>query len=402
MTIRQLKETQGALAKQMLALNDNNKGAAWTAEVQGQWDALMADHDRVDAEITRREKLERIVIDDPAPAPVAMQSPAAVDEKAQSRGLFHAWVRDGYKGMSAEQLRSISAAMSTTTPAEGGHTVPTVVATEILDALRAYGAMRNVATVIRTAGGNPMNYPTSDGTAEVGEIIAENQTATELDLTFGVVTLTTFKYSSRVVPVPFELLQDTAVDLEGYIRARLVERLGRITENHFTSGTGSGQPWGIVTRATLGKTGANGQTTSIVYDDLVDLEHSVDPAYRRNARFMLADSSVRILKRMKDADNRPIWLPGYDAGLAGGAPQTILGYPYVVNQAMAAMAANARSVLFGDLSRYVIRDVMDVTMFRFTDSPYTIKGQVAFLAWMRSTGNLLDTAAVKCYANSAT
>jgi hypothetical protein len=102
--------------------------------------------------------------------------------------------------------------------------------------------------------------PTSDGTAEVGEIIAENTTATSADISFGTKSLVAYKYSSKVVAVPFELLQDSNVDVEAFVRKRLATRLGRITNTHFTTGTGSSQPNGVVTAATTGYTCANSTT----------------------------------------------------------------------------------------------------------------------------------------------
>ena len=116
---------------------------------------------------------------------------------------------------------------------------------------------------------------------------------------------------------------------------------------------------------------------------------------------MMADSSLKILRKLKDTSNRPVFLPGYD-GLGAKMGDSLLGYPIVINQDVAAMAANAKSVLFGDFSKYIIRDVLQATMFRFNDSAYAKLGQVGFLMWMRSGGNLTDTKAVAYYTNSAT
>lgn len=109
-------------------------------------------------------------------------------------------------------------------------------------------------------------------------------------------------------------------NIEAYIQKLLALRLGRIQGKHHTIGTGSGQPMGAVTGSTLGKTGATGQTTSVTYDDLVDLEHSVDPIYRASARWMMHDDTLKVLRKIKDSQNRPIFVPGYETGNPGGAP----------------------------------------------------------------------------------
>jgi HK97 family phage major capsid protein len=335
------------------------------------------------------------------------------------KALFNKWIRGGDAALSAEEWTKVRATMSTTTGSEGGFTVPSLISSQLYDAMKAFGAMRSVADIIRTADGRPLSFPGSDGTAEVGEVIAQNVTATAADPTFTSTSLNVFKYSSKIVAAPFELLQDSTIDMEAFIRTRLAQRLGRIGNQHFTTGGGTTVPDGVVPRASLGKVGTTGQTATIIYDDIVDVIHAVDPSYRSvNAAFMTSDSLLKVIRKLKDSQNMPIWLPNRNAGVAVAAASTLdggytaqdraasfdtlLGYPVYVNNDMASPAANAKSLVFGDFSYYKIRDAMDVQMFRFTDSAYTKLGQVAFLAWARMGGNLLDTKAVVYYAHSAT
>jgi HK97 family phage major capsid protein len=300
----------------------------------------------------------------------------------------------------------VRATMSTGTNPEGGYTVATEVATSILDALRQFGGMRAVADVITTTQGGPMNWPTSDGTSEEGEIVDENGTASDLDVAFGVKSLPVFKYSSKVVTVPVELLQDSSVDIEAFVRQRLATRLARIQNRHFTLGTGASQPFGVVPAAAVGVTAANStsQVTAVTYDSLVNLQHSIDPAYRElgNCRWMFNDTTLRELRKIKDGQQRPIFVPGYETGAPAGAPDRLLGSPITINQSVASMAASARSILYGDFSYYKIRDVLDVTLQRYTDSAFARKGQVGFLAWARAGGNLVDVGgAIKVFVNAA-
>jgi HK97 family phage major capsid protein len=402
-SIQDLREQRGALAKELNARMDTGK--AWTPEDQTVYDANIAQIDAIDAQIGRISALNERVASDALEGRVVEATARAVrDNGGDPRAVFQKWLRGGDGALNAADMATIQNTMSTTTNSEGGFTVATEVAQSVLENLKAFGGMREVANVIQTAQGNPINFPTSDGTSEVGEILAENASATDLDPTFGVRTLAAHKYSSKVVTVPYELLQDTSVDVEAMVRARLATRIGRITNAHFTTGTGSGQPNGVVTATSVGKTGTTGQTLTVTYDDLVDLQHSVDPAYRalNNEKFMMNDSTLRSIRKLKDSQNRPIFVPGYETGVPGGMPDTLLGSPVVINQDVATMAANAKSILFGDFSFYTIRDVMEVTLFRFTDSVFTRKGQVGFLAWSRHGGQMIDVNAVKFYANSAT
>lgn len=407
MSLQAMRERRNSLVQQAKHLNAEH-GDKWTAELQAKYDALVTEIGAIDDNIARQQKLLDLEADKVFEN--MMQRPGApagqVDEP-NAKNQYSRFLRIGMNALTAEEHQIIIRnAMSVGgAGSEGGYTVQTDIAKTVTEALKKYGGMRQVAEIIQTAQGNPINYPTSDGTSEEGEIIGENAPASALDPSFGTKSLNVYKYSSKIIAVPFELLQDSAVDVESFVNARIVTRLGRVTNKHFTVGTGVGQPTGIVTAAGVGRVGAAGQTLSVTYDDVVELQHSVDPAYREagNTRFMMHDTSVKVIRKLKDNNGRPLWVPDFDQGITLGMGGTLAGSPVTVNQHMPVMAANASSILFGDHSYYKIRDVMAVTMFRFNDSVYTTKGQVGFLAWMRSGGNFVDIGgAVRSYQNSAT
>jgi HK97 family phage major capsid protein len=207
-------------------------------------------------------------------------------------------------------------------------------------------------------------------------------------------------YTSKLVRVSLQLLNDNAFDLESWLAGVLGRRIGRAQNQHFTTGTGTAQPEGVQTNAVIGKTGATGQTTSVTYDDLIDLIHSVDPAYRNSGRaqFMLNDASLSAARKLKDGQNRPLWEPSIQVG----TPDGLLGYGYTINQDMPVMAANAKSIMFGDFyAGYLIRDVQDVQLLRLAER-YADYLQVGFLAFARTDGTPQDTAAYRAYRNSAT
>lgn len=413
--IQALRERRNVLVTEFQNLLEQNK-ESWDARCAEKCDELNAQIGSLDSQITAHERLMQ------ARALEAVGTPAEHDalreqftrtpgaHSANSRAL-RAFLAGGIAALTEEQRREliarqtpdIRAAMSTTTPSEGGYTTAPEYATQLLEAMKAFGGMREAATRLPTATGTTMNWPATDATAEEGEIVGQNAAVTSGETTFSQKTLDVYKYSSKKLALPFELLQDTFIDLEGYIQRLLATRLARIQNKHFTIGTGTGQPTGVVTAAASGKVGTTGQTLTVTYDDLVDLEHSVDPAYRAGAAWMMNDASVKVLRKLKDSQSRPIFVPGYEVSVPGGAPDTLLGRRIIINQDVAVMAASAKSILFGDFSTYLIRDVMDLTLFRMTDSAFTLNGQVGFVAFMRSGGNLISGGApIKYYANSAT
>ncbi len=319
--------------------------------------------------------------------------------------VFGAFVRRGMTDMKPEE-REIMAeaytelrAQGVATGAAGGFLVPQGFRLKLQETLKFFGGMRQVAEGIDTDSGNDLPWPTNDDTANVGAILAENTAATEQDTTLGQKTLKAYMYTSKLVRVSYQLLQDAAFDVESWLPRKLGERIGRIHNTHFTTGTGASQPEGVQTNAATGKTGATGQTTSIIYDDLVDLVHSVDVAYRsERARFMTHDLSVAKFRKLKDSQGQPLWQPSVQTG----QPDTLLGHGVVVNNDIPVMAASVKSVLFGDFFLgYVIRDVTDVQLLRLEER-YADFLQVGFLAFARADGLPQDTASYKAYANSAT
>lgn len=424
-SIQALRERRDQLAHTLHNLVDKEKTPEWKPEHQASYDQSMAEIGDIDAQIKRHGNAMAAIA-----ASAAANGGISDDMREQftrtqgahgaESGALKAYLTGGLANLQPEQLNALRArqvgdianamqlpraAMSTGTASEGGYTVATEYYRQLAEAMKQFGGIRQAASVIQTGTGAAMNFPATDATSEIGEQVGENAAVALGETTFTNLALSVYKYSSKKIAVPFELIQDSMFDIEGYINKLLAIRIGRITSQRFTTGTGSSQPNGIVTASTVGKAGTTGQTTSVTYDDLVDLEHSVDPIYRAggNVGFMLHDSSLKAVRKIKDTQGRPIFVPGYEQGNPGGAPDRLLNRPIFINQDMAAMAANAKSILFGDFSRYVIREVMDLTLFRMADSAFILNGQIGFVAFNRQGGNLIDVGgAVKHYANSAT
>jgi HK97 family phage major capsid protein len=395
--IQALREKIANLAAQANHLLNEKGDQTWTPEEQAKFDAFTNEIELAKNQIKAAEKMRELEADEFFNS-VAGKPKKDDDVSINALAAVALYMRHG-NNVTAEQAIAIRNAMSTTTQAEGGYTVPAEVAAMVIDKLKAYGGMREVATILTTSTGVNMSWPTSDGTADVGAIVGQNTVASSADITFGTIGLNPFYYTSNQIALPLELIQDSAIDVVAYVVDRLATRIARIQNTHFTTGGGTTVPDGVIPKSGTGKTGTTGQTLTVIYDDLIDLKHSVNRAYRANARYMMNDLSVAIVSKIKDTTGRPVWVPSVIAG----APDTLCGFPVAINDDVAVMAANAKSIAFGDFSKYTVRDVAGTTSIkRFDDSAFALKNQVGFCGWQRSGGNLLDTSATKVYVNSAT
>jgi HK97 family phage major capsid protein len=195
--------------------------------------------------------------------------------------------------------------------------------------------------------------------------------------------------------VSWQLLQDSAIDIEGFLVRALGTRLARITNTHLTVGTGVAQPQGIVPGITL--TASANSATAIEFDDLVDLQHAIDPAYRTDsARFMFQDDILLELRKIRDDSGgagvgRPIWEPSVQVG----EPSRILGHSYVINQDMiGTMASTNRTVLYGDFATaYIHRQVKGIQVVRL-DERYADFLQTGWFGYLRQDGDFDEKLAV--------
>lgn len=374
-------------AKEKRALNSEEE-VAWTKA-----GADVVSLTKLLEEEMRSGDTEKLLQGQPAvkpPVPAGGDEPKADTQKRTA--AFYDWVRRGYNGM-AEENRSLLIpgkdqevrALSIASGAAGQYTIPTDLESQVMVAMLSYsGVLQAGPNIITTDGGNPINYPTLNDTANVAEILGENTGVAEQDIAFGQKTIGAYKYSSKMIRVPIELLQDTAVDLENIIRTALAERFGRKYNTDLTTGNGTTAPEGLNTFATLGKTTAG--AAAVTSDEILDLIHSVDPAYRDGARLMMNDATLLAVMKLKDSQNQYL----FQVSAREGAPSTIHGRRFTINQAMPSMATTNRFMLFCNLNPYyVVRRAMGISMLRLTER-YAELGQVAFLAFARMDAKGID------------
>lgn len=288
-------------------------------------------------------------------------------------------------------------AQSEGVPAEGGYLVPDEFRVKLIERLKSFGGLASVVDRYTTGDGRPVEWPTVDDTANLGEIVVEGGTfSAGADVVFGTNALGAYSYAaggsgSTPIRVSRELIQDTAFDLTGLLTRLLGDRIGRIQAVHWVRGSGVAEPLGLITGKTPVQNAAN---TGIAYDDLVTAIHSVDPAYRAGARWAFNDLTLAAIEKIKDSHGDPIFRGwGKDLG-EGFNEQRLMGFPVTIDQAFSTVVANSPTTTwgaFGNLKAgYVVRDVKGVELLV---NPYSrmANRQVEFSAWARADGTQQDT-----------
>lgn len=410
----ELNEKRGRLVAQAREALDEiktNTDESRAAELTQRHDAIMADFDKVEGLIEREARVSAAEARAEEARAANRPIPRDGEERAADKGAkppeyrdaFYAMLRSGgdVSDLSSEQRAVLRAgaqsaefrAQSTSNTA-GGYTVPTELAGFIIKSMLAWGPMYDpgVTAEINTSGGNTLNIPTINDTAVVAVAHTEGTALTDdggSDATFGQKTLNAYVFDTEFVKWSFELAQDSIFNIEQLLGDLLGERLGRIANSQLTTGTGSSAPNGIVTASSAGKTAA--ATAAVTADEIIDLLHSVDPAYRGSpkAAFMFNDSTLAAIRKLKDGNGNYLWNMG---NVQQGVPGSLLGYRYHVNQAMDSLAAAKKVILFGDLGKYYVRKVgapvIGVMRERFWPD-------LGIAGLIRFDGELGDTAAVK-------
>jgi HK97 family phage major capsid protein len=291
----------------------------------------------------------------------------------------------------------------TVTTSGGGYLIAEDYSYELEVALVDFSGVRGICREVQTEDGSDLPWPTETDTGNTGELLAINTaTATNADPTFSSVTFGAYKYSSKAILVPNELIQDAAFDVDSLIFEMCGTRIGRAQGAAFTTGTGTNQPKGVVTCASAGLTTA--AAAAFTADELTRLAHTVDPAYRKGASvgYMMKDDVLAYCLLLKDANGNPLLRERFNQG--GGtdgnrSSLVINGFPVFVNQNMTGLTSNVpvtatKHVLFGDFSKFIVRDAGSVRMKRLEER-YAIEDQVAFVGFLRSDSNCVNTAAIK-------
>ena len=387
------------------AVIDEAKGEPMT-------DEQVARYEELEAKLTRVQKSEEVQKRHAAHTTAATTPlvPGHTSTKNPQEGLeraFTHYLRTGKENDDLVELR----AQSEGTASEGGYLVPDTLRNKITERMKAFGGIAQDCETITTGSGEPMSWPTLDDTSNVGEIVKEGNTFTSgADLQFGAKRLGAYEYmtggeSGTPLRISFILASDAAFDVEGLVTRKLGERIARIQAVHIVRGTGQEEPEGLLANRTGVQLAAN---TGVTYDDLIEYEHSVDPAYReKGCQWGFNDKSLKILKKIKDSHGDPIWRPDsadMSTNSEGGSGGTLMGYRYRIDQGFPDLVLNSATVnwgVFGNLSEgHIIRRIKDVTILV---NPYSRMSnrQIEYSAWARMDCAQQNTAAYSVLTGKA-
>jgi HK97 family phage major capsid protein len=412
-SIKELRAEQAKIATNARAKFDeitDKTDEARAAEIEREFDAMMADHDKIGAKLERLEKLEgvesRLKQGDSRKPNGSDAEQRGIDEAEPItyRDAFHAYLRSrgvaealpaDVRAVLAAGYNKVEARAQTTTAAEGGYMVPTELANIMVKSMLAWGPMYDpgVTTELVTSGGGTITMPTVNDTASVIVKHVQGTTLTDdggSDVVFGQKQLDAYAFNTAWLRVSKELVDDSPFAVETLLGELLGERLGRRANTELTVGDGTGDPNGIVTASSLGKTAAG--VNAVTADEIIDLLHSVDPAYRQSpkAAFMFNDSTLAAIRKLKDGNGNYLWQMG---NVQNGVPGSLLGYRYYINQAMASLATGQKVAVFGDFGKYFVRKVGSPLIGAIQDKDFWPGFGVA--GYIRFDGELADTAAVK-------
>lgn len=305
----------------------------------------------------------------------------AIMKPAKAEKDDHSFIQKELK-----ELGFTRAAQQSTTTGSGGYTIPEGFQRELEVAMKAYGGMYENCRILRTSTGNTLDWPTINDFANIAYQLSEagNAETSATKVTDSRVQFGAYKWTSGLIRLSYEIVEDSAFDMVSEVNKLLGTRMGRGINHAATIGTGTQTIQGVTVGASYGASFAAGGAPT--YNEMVDLESGLDPAYRRNAKFMFHDRTLKVLKKLKDSQNMPIWLPS----ARDGAPATFLGYEYIINQDVTWGATNsAKIALFGDFSKYIIRQVNDMRMVRLNER-FGDTDEIALGIFFRWDGKVLD------------
>lgn len=393
--ILELREKRAKAWDAAKAFLDTKRGTdgLLAAEDVATYEKMEADVVNLGKEIDRLERQAALDAELQKPVNTPITGKPAAPSGEEKTGRATAEYRKSFWNAMRSKLPSheIMNALQIGTDSEGGYLVPDEFERTLVEALEEQNIFRSLAHVIQTSSGDrKIPVVASKGTASW---VDEEGAIPESDDSFGQVSIGAYKLGT-MIKVSEELLADSVFDLEAYISREFARRIGNKEEEAFFGGDGSGKPTGVLESAEIGVTAA--AAAAITADEVFDLYYSLKAPYRKSSVFLMNDSTVKALRKLKDNNGQYLWQPS----LTANTPDTLMGRPVYTSAYMPALEASAKGILFGDLSYYWVADRQG-RAFKRLGELFAPTGQVGFLATQRVDGKLILSEAVKILQQKA-
>ena len=295
-------------------------------------------------------------------------------------------IRGKFKNNAANYLRESSLP-------DGGYLVPSEFHKEIISQLDEENVMRQIGQTISTESVHQIpivqTKPAAAWVGEGEEINFSNET-------FGSVNLSAYKLAVAI-KVSNELLADSFYPIEQHLVHEFALAFGRAEEDAFLNGTTAlgdtaKKPTGILpTLATSPSTTISTEGAEVTVNDLLNLEFSLKRPYRKRAVWLMSDSLLAIVRKMKDQVGRFIWEPS----MTEAEPAKLYGYPVYTSPFMPSLASGNVIALFGDFADYFLIGERGQRVFKPLRELYAMADTTAYLMLERVDAKLTNLEAIK-------
>lgn len=274
----------------------------------------------------------------------------------------------------------------------GGALVPEMLYGQIYEQMQETSMILQYAEVIETSGGEPMKFPKETGDSESSRT-AEGQEIQKSDPSPNMMSLGADK-QAFIVQVPRELEQDSAFNVEAWVRRQGGRALGRGSNKLWMVGEGTGEIPNGVMNAETGKTTA--AADAVTMDELISVQHSVLSVQRSAAVWMFHDSTIESVRKLKDGNGDYIWQRSTQAGV----PDILLGNPSMSDPHISPMGAGNKFGVFGDMSGFYIRIAGGFIVERSIHSSFE-NDLIDYRFIVRIDSDIQDTTGIRTVANAA-
>jgi HK97 family phage major capsid protein len=375
--LNELRQKRAEKIASMRTLTDSD---AMTDEQAAQFDALQADVDKLDSDITRLEKVDELERSAAQPATRASKPGAPMVNRSkpgetEASAVAH-YVRTGDYGAVRELRASNDTDMNIGTPADGGYSVPTGHYNNII-AKRDAGMLANVLGVMRIPGsGTTTNVPVDNGTANV--FVSTNEAANfDRDApVLGQAAMTLVKYTKKI-QLSLEVLQDEDSRLLQFVE-NYVGRAMALTHNAL-----------LVTEALANGTSVNlAAAAAATTTDVQTLVYTIKGEYGDNAQWVMKRATEGSYRKLTTTDWAYAPMPSGDP-----AVPTLWGYPVRWSDSVAAIGAGNKSLIFGNFEYMGLYESPSITFLR---DPYGAanSGQVNLYYYFRAVYKVLLAEAI--------